>query len=73
MATLTVLEYVTNALFVSLAGVCLLRWLRERGRPAAWLAATFGTLAALVVTGLVLEITVDGQPPRGPSSSSWRP
>jgi PAS domain S-box-containing protein len=63
VATLTVLEYVTNALFVSLAGVCLLRWLRERGRPAAWLAATFGILASLVVTGLVLEVTVDGQPP----------
>jgi PAS domain S-box-containing protein len=63
VATLTVLQYVTNALFVSLAGVCLIRWLRERGRPAAWLAATFGTLAGLVVTGLVLEVTVDGQPP----------
>jgi PAS domain S-box-containing protein len=63
VATLTVLQYVTNALFVSLAGVCLLRWLRERGRPAAWLAATFGTLAGLVVMGLVLEITADGPPP----------
>jgi PAS domain S-box-containing protein len=63
VATLTVLQYVTNALFVSLAGVCLLRWLRERGRPAAWLAATFGTLAGLVVMGLLLEVTVDGPPP----------
>jgi PAS domain S-box-containing protein len=63
VATLTVLEYVNNALFVSLAGVCLLRWLRERGRPAAWLAATFGTLAGLVVASLALEVTVEGQPP----------
>jgi signal transduction histidine kinase/CheY-like chemotaxis protein len=63
VATLTVLEYVNNALFVSLAGVCLLRWLRERGRPAAWLAATFGTLAGLVVASLALEVAVEGQPP----------
>jgi hypothetical protein len=35
VATLTVLQYINNALFVSLAGICLLRWRRERGRGAA--------------------------------------
>ena len=63
MATLTVLQYLTNALFVSLAGICFLCWRRERGRAAAWLAATFGTLAAVVVAGVVLEVTVAGEPP----------
>ena len=63
MATLTVLQYITNALFVSLAGVCLLRWRRERGRATAWLAGTFGLLAGVVVVGVVLEVTVAGEPP----------
>ena len=63
MAVLTVLQYITDALFVSLAGVCFLRWRRERGRAAAWLAGTFGLLAAVVVAGVVLEVTVGGEPP----------
>ncbi len=63
MAFLTVLQYVTNALFVSLAGICFLRWRRERGRAAAWLAGTFGMLAAVVVVGVVLEVSVAGEPP----------
>jgi hypothetical protein len=63
MAVLTMLQYITDALFVSLAGVCSLRWRRERGRAAAWLAATFGMLAAVVVMGVVLEVTVAGEPP----------
>jgi len=63
VASLTVLQYITNALFVSLAGICLLRWRRERGRAAAWLAGTFGMLAGVVVVGVVLEVTVAGEPP----------
>jgi PAS domain S-box-containing protein len=63
VATLTVLQYITNALFISLAGVCLLRWRRERGRATAWLAGTFGLLAGVVVVGVVLEVTVAGEPP----------
>jgi PAS domain S-box-containing protein len=52
---LTVLQYVTNALFVGLAGICFLAWLRRRGRAAAWLAATFGALAAVVLASAALE------------------
>jgi hypothetical protein len=63
VAVLTVLQYITDALFVSLAGVCFLRWRRERGRAAAWLAVTFGLLAAVVVVGVVLDATVAGEPP----------
>ena len=63
MAVLTVLQYITDALFVSLAGVCFLRWRRERGTAAAWLAATFGLLAAVVIVGVVLEVTVAAEPP----------
>jgi PAS domain S-box-containing protein len=63
MAVLTVLQYITNALFVSLAGICLLQWRRERGRAGAWLAATFGMLASVVVVGVVLDVTVAGDPP----------
>src|SRR6266508_1067932 len=63
VAFLTVLQYVTNALFVSRAGICFLRWRRERVRAAAWLAGTFGMLAAVVVVGVVLEVSVAGEPP----------
>jgi PAS domain S-box-containing protein len=63
MAVLTVLQYITDALFVSLAGVCFLRWRRERGTAAAWLAVAFGLLAAVVIVGVVLEATVAGEPP----------
>ncbi|HEU4400194.1 MAG TPA: PAS domain S-box protein [Actinomycetota bacterium] len=63
MATLTVLQYITNALFVILAGVSFLRWRRERGRAEAWLAATFGALAGVVLAGVLLEITIAGEPP----------
>src|SRR5919201_966142 len=63
MAVLTVLQYITDALFVSLAGVCFIRWRRERGTAAAWLAATFGLLAAAVIVGVVLEVTVAAEPP----------
>jgi PAS domain S-box-containing protein len=63
VATLTVLQYLTNALFVCLAGVCFLRWRRERGTAVAWLATTFGTLAGVVVVSVVLEVTVSSQPP----------
>ncbi|HWD47716.1 MAG TPA: hypothetical protein VHM23_29080, partial [Actinomycetota bacterium] len=48
------LEYVNDALFVGLAGVCYIQWRRHGGTAAAWLALTFGMLAGVVVAGLVL-------------------
>ena len=55
------LEYVNNALFVGLAVVCYLQWRRNRGRAAAWLALTFGDLAAVVLAALALaELTPAG-------------
>ena len=42
VTALTVLQYVTNALFIGLAGACLLEWRRRRGAATAWLVATFG-------------------------------
>jgi PAS domain S-box-containing protein len=57
MPTLRPLEYVNDALFVGLAGVCYLQWRRHGGKPAAWLALTFGVLAGVVVAGLALSAT----------------
>jgi PAS domain S-box-containing protein len=59
--TLRPLEYVNDALFVGLAGVCALQWRRHGGKAAAWLALTFGVLAGVVVAGLVLSAAT----PRG--------
>jgi PAS domain S-box-containing protein len=61
---LAVLEYVNDALFVGLAGVCYLQWRRQGGRAAGWLAATFGSLAAVVLLGLVLSASSTGEPAR---------
>jgi hypothetical protein len=60
MPTLRPLEYVNDALFVGLAGVCAFQWRRHGGKPAAWLALTFGVLAAVVVAGLVMSGTTPG-------------
>jgi PAS domain S-box-containing protein len=57
MPTLRPLEYVNDALFVGLAGVCYLQWRRHGGKAAAWLALTFGALATVVVAGLALSAT----------------
>jgi PAS domain S-box-containing protein len=48
------LEYVNDALFVGLAGVCYLHWRRHGGKAAAWLALTFGVLAGVLVAALAL-------------------
>ncbi|HKP98817.1 MAG TPA: hypothetical protein VJ735_00670, partial [Actinomycetes bacterium] len=57
MPNLRPLEYVNDALFVGLAGVCYLQWRRHGGRAAAWLALTFGVLASVVVAGLAMSAT----------------
>src|ERR671918_1113860 len=48
------LEYVNDALFVGLAGVCYLHWRRHGGKAAGWLALTFGVLAGVLVATLAL-------------------
>jgi PAS domain S-box-containing protein len=58
---LAVLEYVNDALFVGLAGVCYILWRRQGGRAAGWLALTFGSLAGVVLVGLVLSANSTGE------------
>jgi PAS domain S-box-containing protein len=60
---LGLLEYLTDALFVGLAGICYVQWRRQGGAPAAWLALTFGTLAAVVLLGLALGANQEGDQP----------
>jgi PAS domain S-box-containing protein len=55
MTLLRLLEYLNDALFVGLAGICYVQWRRRGGRAAGWLAATFGTLGAAVLVGLALS------------------
>jgi PAS domain S-box-containing protein len=55
MTLLRWFEYVNDALFVGLAGVCYIQWRRRGGSAAAWLAVTFGALAAVVLAGLALS------------------
>jgi PAS domain S-box-containing protein len=55
MTELRPLEYVNDALFVGLAGVCYLHWRRNGGKATAWLALTFGVLAGVVVAGLAIS------------------
>jgi PAS domain S-box-containing protein len=62
MALLRLLEYLTDALFVGLAGVCYIQWRRQGSAAAAWLALTFGSLAAVVLVGLALGASGTGQP-----------
>ena len=57
MPNLRPLEYVNDALFVGLAGVCYIQWRRHGGKAAAWLALTFGVLAGVAVAGLALSAT----------------
>jgi hypothetical protein len=57
VTALTVLQYVTNALFIGLAGACLLEWRRRRGAATAWLVVTFGSLAVVVTASALLEAT----------------
>jgi PAS domain-containing protein len=63
LALLGLLEYLTDALLVGLAGICYVQWRRQGGAPAAWLALTFGTLAAVVLLGLALGASQDGGQP----------
>jgi PAS domain S-box-containing protein len=58
MNSLRPLEYVNDALFVGLAGVCYIQWRRQGGKASAWLALTFGMLAGVVVAALAMAALV---------------
>lgn len=53
------LQYVNIAAFGLLAYVCLRAWLEQRSPPAFWAFATFGLLAAVAVTGPIVDATGD--------------
>jgi PAS domain S-box-containing protein len=57
------LQYLNDALFVGLAVVCAVQWKRQGGRVIAWLTATFGVLAVVVLTGLLLNAWGAKPPP----------
>jgi signal transduction histidine kinase len=56
------LQYVNIAAFALLAVVCLRTWLAQRSPPAFWAFATFGLLAAVAVTGPILDAIGGEQP-----------
>jgi PAS domain S-box-containing protein len=58
MTSLRPLEYVNDALFIGLAGVCYIQWRRHGGKGTGWLALTFGLLAGVVVIGLAMGALV---------------
>lgn len=58
------LRYVQLAVFVAAALVAAQRWVRRRGAPRAWLAATFGLLALVVAVAEVLPETARTTPER---------
>jgi signal transduction histidine kinase len=51
------LQYVNIAAFGALAFVCLRSWLAQRSPAAFWAFATFGLLAAVAITGPILDAT----------------
>jgi signal transduction histidine kinase len=55
------LQYVNIAAFGLLAFVCLRAWLEQRSPAAFWAFATFGLLAAVAVTGPIVDATGDEQ------------
>lgn len=55
-----IIDYVNNALYVTLAIAAFRSWRRRGGSSAAWVAATFGTLAAIALIGLVMGDDAEG-------------
>ena len=53
------LRYVTLAVFILLGFLGLIQWRRQRSEAGAWLAATFGVLASVVVVSLLLPMDSD--------------
>jgi signal transduction histidine kinase len=56
-----VLQYVNIAAFVVLALVCFRTWRARRGGASFWAFATFGLLAAVALTGPILDAVGDPQ------------
>jgi len=54
------IDYINNALYVALAIAAFLSWRRRGGPSAAWVAATFGTLATIGLVGLLLDDDAEG-------------
>jgi signal transduction histidine kinase len=54
-----VLGHVNVFVFAALAAVCLLQWQRRRDEPARWAALTFALLAAVALSGEVVEAVSD--------------
>ena len=55
-----IIRYVNNALYIALALAAFRTWRRRGGRSAAWVAATFGTLATIGVVGLIMGDDAEG-------------
>jgi PAS domain S-box-containing protein len=49
-----ILRYVEMAVFAIVGSIAAHRWYRRRGQARAWIAATFGLLAAVVIAGEVM-------------------
>lgn len=50
---LEILNYINNFLYVTLAVAAFRSWQRQGGAASAWVAATFATLAAIGIVGLI--------------------
>ena len=55
-----VMRWVNEALYVGLAVIAVVQWRRRRGSAAAWVAATFGLLAGVMIVGSLLPETGGG-------------
>ena len=55
-----IIDYVNNALYLTLAVAAFRSWRRRGGSSAAWVAATFGTLAAIALAGLIMGDDAEG-------------
>lgn len=55
-----IIRYLNNALYVALAVAAFRTWRRRGGSSAAWVAATFGTLATIGVVGLITPDDAEG-------------
>ena len=55
-----IIDYINNALYVTLAIAAFRSWRRRGGSSAAWVAATFGTLATIALVGLIMGDDAEG-------------
>jgi hypothetical protein len=53
-------QWAELAVFVLLAGVSVIEWLRRRGKAGAWLALTFAVLGTVVVAGQFISPSQTG-------------